>query len=294
MTRPGRLVMAIAGFAAIVVLVAILAGAWAPAPRQGTPSPSSAALPSGSGASPGASAPGSPAPSAAGTPIPTALSSFSGWKTVIDDQFDGDLPGHWSSYDGPYKSGAQNCAIPSHATTHDGYLDVLFAYEASGVCGPGWYSGGLAVSGFSSIDARVTVRFRVVQTGGITAHRIIPMRWPDDEATWPAAGEEDSCEGASLIECSTVMHFDATNLQDSHDMALDLTQWHTIAVERRDHVVTVQIDGTLMWTYAGSETTLPTTLKHVVLQQECQATCPTGTTGTEDILVDFVTVEVPR
>ncbi len=90
------------------------------------------------------------------------------------------------------------------------------------------------------------------------------------------------------------MHYDATNLQDSHDFAIDLTQWHTIAVERDDTQVIVSVDGAIVWTYAGSETTMPATMKHVVLQQECPATCPDGTTGSEDILIDSVKVEVPR
>lgn len=213
---------------------------------------------------------------------------------VIDDQFGADLPSHWGVYNGPYDSGAHNCAIPSHDTVRDGHLDMLFGYEPSGICGPGWYSGGLALSGYSSVDARVSVRFRVVRSEGIVAHRIIPMRWPDDEATWPQAGEEDYCESATLIDCSTVLHHGTSNLQESHDIAIDLTQWHTIAVERRGYTVSLSVDGTLAWTYVGSEATLPSTLKHVVLQQECQLSCPIGTTGSEHILVDFVTVEVPH
>jgi hypothetical protein len=49
-----------------------------------------------------------------------------------------------------------------------------------------------------------------------------------------------------------------------------------------------------MWTYKGTSTTLPDTLKRVVLQQECQDSgCPDGTTGTEDIQIDWITVDKP-
>ena len=144
------------------------------------------------------------------------------------------------------------------------------------------------MTGLSSIDARVTVRFRVVQTEGIAAHRIIPMRWPDDEGAWPAAGEEDYCEGDDLDRCATVLQYGPSNSQDSAEHAIDLTQWHTITVERRAFTVTVWIDDALVWTYAGSEATMPSTLKHVVLRPECRTSCPVGTDGHEEILVDYV------
>jgi hypothetical protein len=36
------------------------------------------------------------------------------------------------------------------------------------------------------------------------------------------------------------------------------------------------------------------TLKHVVLHQQCKPTgCPAGTTGTEDIQIDWITIAVP-
>ena len=63
---------------------------------------------------------------------------------------------------------------------------------------------------------------------------------------------------------------------------------------RLSHVITAVIDGQTVWTYLGSSTTLPDTLKHVVLQQECHPTgCPSGTSGTEDIQVDWIRVENP-
>jgi hypothetical protein len=49
-----------------------------------------------------------------------------------------------------------------------------------------------------------------------------------------------------------------------------------------------------VWTYSGSAETLPDTVKQVVLQQECRASgCPTGTTGTEDIQIDWITIDNP-
>jgi hypothetical protein len=242
------------------------------------------------------------APTARPTRAPTAAPTAppaTGWVTVVNDQFNsGGVPGHWSLYDGPYGSGAHNCAAPSHVVVSGGLLHMTLSYEATGTgsagCGPGWYSGGLSLSGFSSVDQRVTVRFRVVRSGA-AGHFIIPMRWPQIDASWPAAGEEDYCESSDLTGCDTYLHYSANNAQISASHAVDLSVWHTIRTERRNHVVRVYFDDLTspVWTYAGTSSTLPDTLKDVLLQQECQSSCPSGTSGTEDIQIDWITVADP-
>ena len=211
---------------------------------------------------------------------------------MVRDEFDGSqLSPHWRAYDGPYGSGVRNCATPSHATVSGGSLHLRMAHEDGGTCGAAWYTGGVALVGFSAIDQRVTVRFRVVQDGA-TSHRIIPMRWPDDDASWPAAGEEDYCEGEQFAGCDAFLHYAADNQQVSGSYPVDLAQWHTLQTTRVDHQVTVTVDGTVAWSYAGSAATLPDTVKHVVLQQECPPTgCPAGTIGSEDIQVDWISVD---
>ncbi len=162
----------------------------------GTQAPTTIAPPTGTPAA-------SPTPTPTEPPTPTHAPKRSplpegAWVTVVDDQFNsGGLPGHWALYDGPYGSGPHNCAAPSHVTVSGGVLHLLMSYERAGTgsagCGPGWYTGGLALNGVSSVDQQVTVRFRVVRSGA-TSHYIIPMRWPDSDASWPAGGEEDYCE----------------------------------------------------------------------------------------------------
>ncbi len=214
---------------------------------------------------------------------------------VVNDQFNsGGLPSRWRSYDGPYGSGPHNCAIPSHAVVSGGYLHLLMSYETGGTCGAGWYTGGMGLRGFSSIDQRVTVRFRIVDDR-VAGHFIIPMRWPDDDSSWPAGGEEDFCESSTSSSCDTFLHYGSRNSQVAHGYSVNLATWHTLRFTRLDHVVSAYIDNmsTPVWTYKGSATTLPDTLKHVVLQQECQESCPAGTEGTEDIQIDWITVENP-
>ena len=74
-----------------------------------------------------------------------------------------------------------------------------------------------------------------------------------------------------------------------------MSNWHTIRTERRNDRVRVYVDDMThpVWTYTGSSDTLPETLKHVVLQQECGSSCPDGTSGTEDIQIDRITVADP-
>jgi hypothetical protein len=216
---------------------------------------------------------------------------------VVNDQFNsGGLPAHWHSYDGPYGSGPHNCAIPQHATVSGGYLHMTMSYETSTSlpCGAGWYTAGLSLSGHSSVDQRVTVRFRVVDSG-VSSHFIIPMRWPDVDSSWPAGGEEDFCETDAATGCATYLHYGSSNSQKQHSYVIGLSQWHTLRFQRLHNVVTAYVDNmtTPVWTYSGTTTTLPNTSKHVVLQQECHSSCPSGTVGSEGIEIDWITVENP-
>jgi hypothetical protein len=227
-----------------------------------------------------------------------AAQSAGAWTSVVTDGFNnGVLPSHWKPYAFRYAA-SDNCASPSHVTVSGGYLHLLMRYETTGWCGAGWYTGGLAlakVAPYASVDQRITVRFRVVN-GGVIAHRVIPMRWPATAAQ-PAGGEEDYCESHQLTTCSSFFHSSWGRI--NHAYTVDLTQWHTFRFERRNYVIRAYIDNmsTPAWTYYGSATTLPATLKAAVLQQQCQPLyvggCPVGTTGYEEIQIDWITVENP-
>lgn len=265
-----------------------------PAPLPASPTPFSAAPPSTTQPSPFAAATPSssiPTPTPSDPPEPGDTT----WLTVVNDQFEsGGVPAHWGLYDGPYGSAPRNCATPSHVSVSGGAMRMLMRYESSGRCGAGWYTAGMYAKVGSSVDQRITVRFRVV-SNGVAAHRIIPMRWPTG-GTWPQDGEEDYCEGSALTHCWTFLHYGTSNSQLDQKHSFDLTQWHTLRFERLNFVIRAYIDDLInpVWTYAGSSTTLPATLKHVVLQQECQGSgCPAGVAGTEEIQIDWITIEVP-
>ncbi len=227
---------------------------------------------------------------------PTPISDTSVWTKVVDDEFNtSGIPTHWKMYNGPYGSGPHNCAAPSQDFVSGGYLNLLMSYLQSGNCGVGWYTGGISLSGFSSVDQRITLRYRVIPGPGWHSHFIIPMRWPDIDSSWPSAGEEDYNEGNWQSGTNTYLHYGSNNSQvSSPTYTFDNTQWHTIQTTRLNNTVTITLDGSIIWKYTGNTTTLPDTLKHVVLQQECSGnTCPSGTTGTETIQIDWITVENP-
>lgn len=234
-----------------------------------------------------------------GTHTPTDSASI--WQVVVNDQFttDGVLPSHWRSYNGAYGSGPKNCAHPQHTTISGGYLHMKAFYEPDaiamtpdGKCGAGWYTAGIVLVGYSSVSQRITTRFRIISTGGIVVHHIVPMRWPDVGGT--TGGEEDMCESSSITFCSTFLHWADHVTRDYKKYFFDLTAWHTFKTVRDGYHVTTFLDGVLKWDFTGDEQSLPSTLKHVILQQECDTNgCPLGTTGSEEIQVDWIKVENP-
>jgi hypothetical protein len=230
---------------------------------------------------------------------------------VVNDQFntDGVLPSHWSVYTGP--SGdhpTTNCLNPSQVSVSGGYLQLKMQWK-TGYCRPsdastftGWWSAGLTLnpSQVPMSDAgRVTVRWRVVDNG-VVSHRIIPMRWPDGGPS--GAGEEDLCESHNATSCYTWPHYGGSN-QINHLNSVDLSQWHTWTFEQNtNRELRTWVDGTLVWactattTPACNSTTIPAALRRVVLQQQCAnatTACPAQSTGTEEIQVDWITVENP-
>lgn len=251
----------------------------------------------------------STAPTTTSAPATTTADS-PGWTNVVDDQFDsGGLPSHWIAYHSPYGSLPRNCTSPTHDYVSGGYLHLLESYEPSrpaGVTCPysaGWYTGGLKLdpsAPYIGNDQRVTLRYRIVSTGGVVSHHIIPMRWPTG-ITYVYRqnnGEEDFPETDTLTSARTFLHYvsNGSGLQTYSPLySIDMTQWHTVRFTQLNHTIQVYIDNmtTPVWTYVGNATTIPDVLRTTVLQQECSHTsgCPSGTTGSEDIEIDWITID---
>lgn len=228
---------------------------------------------------------------------------------MVADGFntDGVIPAHWKLYKYGYRS-SPACTAPENVSVSGGYLRLLMSYRTSkpplSVCSyrAGWYTGSMAlkkVAPYAAVDQRVTVRWRVVPNG-VTSHRIIPMRWPASVPPSGNHGEEDWCEGRSNSSCSTFLHRVNPNGTIStvrKAYTVDLTQWHTMRAEKIGYVTRFYIDDmvTPVWTYTGTEASLPSRSRVVVFHMQCPTPaaggCPSGTTGSEEIQIDYVLVD---
>jgi len=228
------------------------------------------------------------------SPAPAATYS---WRNVINDQFPAGtaVPAHWNLYDGPYGSGEKNCATPSQVfVNRDGYLVLRESYRPTGKCGAGWYTGGMKINSvYRGVDQRITLRFR--RTGAVHSHRNIPMLWDDDNAYISQQVETNFCEGESPLGCTTFLHYGLGTQQVSHKHVVDQNTWHTYQFVIRDHRVRAFVDGALVWDFQGTVLTVPDAWRRLVLQQECAfsgtRTCPTGTTGQEQIQIDWIKLD---
>lgn len=223
---------------------------------------------------------------------PTAAAATT-WHTVAYDSFNsGGVPSHWHVYNSRYRSPRNdNCAAPSQVSVSGGSLHLRLSWRSTGKCGADWYSGGMGLdNSLSAHNQRITVRFRIVSAGGIHGHRIIPMLSPNDGS---GSGEEDFCEQELIVtNCMTFLHWANHSGRTDHRNWYNLSSWHTVVVTRVGFHMTTTFDGHRELDEWGNSTTLPTNLKHVVLQQECGWDhCPAGRTGYEDIQIDYVKVE---
>ena len=172
--------------------------------------------------------------------------------------------------------------------------------------GAGWYQGTIYASGggVDSVDHRTTVRMRIVSTNGITSHRNLPLWWPNS-GNAPLDGEEDFFEtdGAwwpavnGVEQPRSFFHYSSTNRFVYWIWTpIDVTQWHTYRFERRNHKITIWVDDmtTPIWSQQYSSTELPDTIKHPTFQQENpNFVPPAGTTGSEEIQIDSIQIDVP-
>jgi hypothetical protein len=252
-----------------------------------------------------------------------------GWTRVLSDLFDsGSLPSHWSPYNSVYrahdssKPGPDNCASPGQNFISGGNLVMRMQWRDNTVCRTwdpvtfsGWWTGGMSLKGFSSNDQSVTLRWRVVNNG-VTSHRVVPMLWPDVGQRYN--GESDYCEGHDNLSCTSFIHYynDSSNCypdcQIIKKFPIDLTQWHTMRFDQRNHELRTYFDNlsSPVWTCTSTSTggankycnstTVIDSVRHLVLQQECasySAECPARpadiTRTTEDIEIDWITVDHP-
>jgi hypothetical protein len=239
-----------------------------------------------------------------------------GWRNVVSTDFttDGVLPAPWKAYNFANSQPGGGYYLASHAVVAGGMVSLVQKYESSGPArnpyysstGAGWYQGTIYATGggVDSVDHRTTVRMRIVSTNGISSHRNLPLWWPNSENA-PIDGEEDFFETDGVWWPATngveqprsFFHYSATNRFVYWIWnPIDVSQWHTYRFERRNHKITIWVDNmtTPIWSQQYSSFELPDTIKHPTFQQENPNFLPPpGTTGSEQIQIDSIQIDVP-
>jgi len=250
------------------------------------------------------------------SPPPPPPPTGTGWQNVINSDFttDGVLPAPWKAYNFANSVAGGGYYLASHVVVSGGNLSLVQKYESSGPArnayysstGAGWYQGTIYAQGgpWDSVDHRTTVRMRIVSTNGISSHRNLPLWWPNANNA-PSGGEEDYFESDGVWwpringteQPRSFFHYSANNSFVYWIwQPIDTSQWHTYRFERRAHKVTIWIDDmtTPIWSQQYSSTELPDTIKHPIFQQENpNFVPPSGTTGSEQIQIDSIQIDVP-
>jgi len=235
---------------------------------------------------------------------------------VINTNFttDGVLPAPWQAYNFANSQAGGGYYLASHAVVSGGILSLIQKYESSGPArnqyysssGAGWYQGAIYAAGgaWDSVDHRTTVRLRILSTNGITSHRNLPLWWPNANNA-PSGGEEDYFESDGVWwprvngteQPRSFFHYSSNNSFVYWIWnGIDVSQWHTYRFERKADKITIWIDDmtTPVWSQQFSSTQLPDTIKHPVFQQENPNFLPpSGTTGSEEIQIDWVAIDTP-
>ena len=245
------------------------------------------------------------------------------WVTVRDDTFNtAGLPAGWHLRDGRGKPGYY---LPSHVTVPgDGYMHILFSYDPSV---SGWAMGAATLPSTDiggGQNFQITTRFRVIPCSGscgsgntrVATHRNMPLLYPDTPTgcSIPDNGEmdvnEEDGQPPTAARLQSYFHYcssTGTNVSvANYDYStVDLTQFHVFRYVKVGLTYQVFIDNmtTPVWTYVGNATTMPTVARHLGFQMNCldnhyngsfHKSCPSGTSGQEEWLIDYVQVDVPQ
>ncbi|WP_188781356.1 glycoside hydrolase family 16 protein [Marmoricola endophyticus] len=164
---------------------------------------------------------------------PTTRSSADAGPAYSDD-FDGTAldTSRWEAYDGPGNAGA-GLRRPEQISVSGGVLTLTGTPEGT-------------TAGMSDRTAhrygRWETRMRVPAGGDARYHPVL-LLWPT-EIAWPTGGEIDYAETtATSPDVSAFLHYGAGNQQTYEMSILDLSQWHTYAVDWTPSGVTASVDG---------------------------------------------------
>ena len=241
-----------------------------------------------------------------------------GYTRVLETDFSqvSTLPAPWLAYNFANGNASWGWYLGTHVFISGGVLHIDNSYEPSGPApstrlgyttnGAGFYQGAITIDPtyrttaypYLSVNARIQFAFKDVITGGQYSHRNIPLRWPYNDAgtsLTSADGEEDVFESDGAPSTYTAFFHYSGGFVSASWSGLDIAPWHLYRMERNGLNVTGSVDGVQLMSYSGTTTTLPSTYRlGPVFQQEFPHTGPnTGTTGSEDWQIAWITIDVP-
>jgi hypothetical protein len=201
-----------------------------------------------------------PGPSATAGPTPEAAAGDAGqaagtrdWTLVGRDEFDGGRSPMWADYDGPGHAG--HGRRTSEAISVENGALVIRGDAEGNTGGVAWKEG--------RRFGRWEIRARFPE--GDRQYRPTLLLWPTDR-DWPAGGEIDFAETTSASDdVSFFLHHGPVNRQRFTTKALDITRWHTYAVEWVDGRVTGYVDGE-RWFETADAAMLPPGAMHPTIQ----------------------------
>jgi hypothetical protein len=226
-----------------------------------------------------------------------------GWRQVFVDEFTTAVPtgrfpaavsSRWGAYeDGWSDTSGKGTYMPSKVlSVHDGVLDWSIRTEGGRhlVSAP-WpkVPGGSGPKG-GHLAGRYEIRFRADRVPG---YKFVSLLWPDRDDNL-RHGEIDFPEGDLDEPFMAYTHHAGARSggdQDWFATGADARTWHTAVIERTAASVTYLLDGRLIGRSTGR---LPVGEMGWVLQAETSLANATDWTASGHIMVDWVSVSVPR
>lgn len=167
--------------------------------------------------------------------IPAAAAT-QGWERadlVFSDKFDGtELDPRWNEYDGVGHAG-NGIRSPEQISVRDGALRIDGTVDGT--------TGGMAADTGQQYG-RWEARARY--GAGTSAYHQVLILWPDAE-DFPVGGEVDFSEVSDpeRQELAFFLHYGENNDQVTASTQVDMTQWHTYAVEWTPESIVGYVDG---------------------------------------------------
>lgn len=183
------------------------------------------------------------------------------WTQTGGDEFDGNSINNakWIQYTGTNDSTGENWT-PSLCSVADGVLNLRGeAGRAGKLCGMSWLK--------NQTYGRWIIRARMPKPGN-PQFALVSLLWPEDDSSWPQAGEVDYAEeyDANRAFIQGWLHYGEHDSQlYTGKIPVDTSQWHTYGVEWEPDHVTFFIDNVV--TFKTTETrAIPTGPMHQTLQ----------------------------